>query len=265
MPVASTSILVTPKMFPGGADVPWGNREKHQHPLRILSQRLWCSLLPCTAHGHPLSSPWGPCWAWGEVLGRGHERKTGWSHLGRPVLAVWPQAGSMTSGAPSCFLETNESCLSRQVSGKGGGAGGWGGAEEGRSGEGRGQCGIFRLSGPALGFPVFGVCISFALKGRLKLGCRNSVWVCAFMAAVFGPCHSYPLPQVHGNHTSVLSPPGQASGPAQLPSFAQGTHPRGQAHLHTVRGLPQVGVRFLQDRAGWSPAVDLALNLFTAK
>ena len=174
--------------------------------------------IPSPPHGAPAR-------ARGEVLGRGYERRMGWSHLGRPMLAVWPQAGSMTSGAPSCFLETNKSCLSRQVTGKGGGACGWGGAEGGRSDEGRGQCGISRHSGPALGFPVFGVCLSFALKGRLKLGCRNSVRVRAFMAAVFGLCHSYPLPQVHGNHTGVPSPSGQASGPAQLPSFAQGTHP----------------------------------------
>lgn len=120
----------------------------------------------------------------------------------------------------------------------------------------RGRAGvaISRLSGPALGFPVFRVCVSFP-SAQLREFCR----VHAFMAVVLGPCHSYPLPQVHGNHMGVPSRPGQSSGPAQLPSFAQGTH------LHTVRGLPQVGVHFLQDRAGWSPAVDLALNLFTAK
>ena len=146
--------------------------------------------IPSPPHGAPAR-------ARGEVLGRGYERRMGWSHLGRPMLAVWPQAGSMTSGAPSCFLETNKSCLSRQVTGKGGGACGWGGAEGGRSDEGRGQCGISRHSGPALGFPVFGVCLSFALKGRFKArlqefcpgpcfhGC--CVWTLSLLPAATGP------------------------------------------------------------------------------
>lgn len=164
------------------------------------------------------------------MLGRGHECRTGWSHLGQPVLAVWPQAGSMTSCTPSCFLKTNKSCLSRQVTGKGGfrslgkevELAGWAGQREGGAMRGRAGVAISRLSGPALGLPAFGVCVSFP-SARLQEFCR----VHTFMAAVFGPCHSYLLPQVHGNHTGVPSRPGQASGPGQLPSFAQGTHPWG--------------------------------------
>lgn len=108
------------------------------------------------------------------------------------------------------------------VPGKGGGACGVGGAEGGGAMRGRAGVAISRLSGPALGFPVFGVCVSFP-SAQLREFCR----VHAFMAVVLGPCHSYPLPQVHGNHMGIPSRPGQSSGPAQLPSFAQGTHPCG--------------------------------------
>ena len=142
---------------------------------------------------------------------------------------------------------------------------GWAGQREGGAMRGGAGVATSRCSGPDLGSPVFGVFISFALKGRLKLGCRNSLWGPPFHGCPVGTCHSYLLPQVHGGHTGIPSGQARPLGQHSCPALPGGDTPRGQTHLHAVRGLPHVGVRFLQDRAGWSPAVDLALNLFTAK
>lgn len=97
------------------------------------------------------------------------------------------------------------------------------------------------------------------------LGCRNSVGSTLSWLLCLDPVT--PTCCLRSMGTTLASLPGQARplGRRSCPALPRGHTPGGQAHLHTVRGLPQVGVHFLQDRAGWSPAVDLALNLFTAK
>lgn len=142
---------------------------------------------------------------------------------------------------------------------------GWGGAEGGRRDEGRGRCGRFSAFWASV-LGVWGLhllCPEGSVKARLQEFCLGSPFSRLPCLDPVTParCHR----SMGATPASLPARPGLASGPVELPSFAQGRHPGGQAHLHALRGLPHEGVCFQQDRAGWSPAVDLALNLFTAK
>ena len=136
----------------------------------------------------------------------------------------------------------------------------------------------FLLSGHGLVSPMFGVCGSFALKGPVELGCGITSGVGA--STTYPTIHS-PTPHHRSRWEPHRGPswPGLASGPAQLPSFDPAGprwRPGPPAHgpglpsscgkdKRRTLGPSQVGAYCLRDRAGWSPAVDLALNLFTAE